>query len=99
MNSETKVSMGLGAIVVVGIAIFLAVLFSSCVSSLERDADAGPDLGASLDLSGDLGTPSYWPANGSGHLPVGYYQRQCQWDACGGPLPDRQSGPATDPTR
>jgi len=28
----------------------------------------------------------------------GYYERQCQWDACGGPLPDRQ-GVATNPLR
>lgn len=25
-----------------------------------------------------------------GDVPFGYYERQCQWDACGGPLPDRQ---------
>jgi hypothetical protein len=23
----------------------------------------------------------------SGNLPPGYNQRQCQWDACGGPMP------------
>lgn len=31
-----------------------------------------------------------------GSLPPGYYQRQCQWDACGGPKDQR---PAIDPVR
>jgi hypothetical protein len=31
--------------------------------------------------------PERPPAAG-GHLPIGFYERQCQWDACDGP-PDR----------
>jgi hypothetical protein len=38
------------------------------------------------------------PPEGAGNLPVGYYQRQCQWDACGGPMPDHRR-PAVDPLR
>jgi hypothetical protein len=34
---------------------------------------------------------------GGGNLPLDYYTRQCQWDACGGPLPDR--GAASNPIR
>lgn len=33
----------------------------------------------------EAGPPVQSPA--PGQLPLGYYQRQCQWDACGGPLP------------
>ena len=36
-------------------------------------------------------------SGGSGNLPMDYYARQCQWDACGGPLPDKPGENVTNP--
>lgn len=57
-------------------------LVSACDPYLPApDADmAAPDGGA-YDASAVF-TP---PGGGQGSLPIGYFERQCQWDACGGP--------------
>lgn len=35
-------------------------------------------------------------SSNGGSVPLGYYERQCQWDRCGGPLPD--FNPLFDPS-
>jgi hypothetical protein len=59
---------------------------AGCEAPATYALDAGTDLVRAEALTPDLGPDR--PGSG-GSLPIGYYQLQCQWDACGGPLPDR----------
>lgn len=44
-----------------------------------------PDGGSAYSAP-DLGDPDGGDTGpGGGGVPIGYYERQCQWDACGGP--------------
>lgn len=77
--------------------LIILILMAACG---DINAVAPPDLGKTdtrpiteLDEPDDENIP---PMGGS--LPLGYYERQCQWDACGGPLPDKPMQ-ATDPLR
>lgn len=76
----------------VGALVTAAVLLASC-------GDA-PALTDGFESDGASWTPPYPDSDAgaspdetpSGGAPPGYFARQCQWDACGGPLPTR--GPA-----
>lgn len=69
----------------------LVYCFAACGEEAAlRDASAQPDMATAQESQAAPG------GSQGGSLPPGYYQRQCQWDACGGPAPDRR--PSTDPT-
>lgn len=50
------------------------------------DVEGSSPNGATPVIAVDGGAAS--TSAPGGQLPIGYYQRQCQWDACGGPLPN-----------
>lgn len=82
----------------VGMAALILKLSGCGQMVATADVDGGPpDLTHELDEPDDDQIPSM-----GGRLPPGYYQRQCQWDACGGPLPDhtqRLSNPQPEDTK
>jgi hypothetical protein len=79
-------------LVVMGIAIMSAF---GCGQLAVAEA---PDGGGQLPEA-QVVEPEQDEIPNMGMLPPGYYQRQCQWDACGGPLPNntqRMSNPQPD---
>lgn len=54
------------------------------------------DAGSQIDA--DSHQESSYEGRSGGLLPLGYYELQCQWDACGGPKDDNVS-PLTNPIR
>ncbi len=84
------------------IAFISVVLTGLCYVAcpfLEPGAKNGSDMsdaGSQID-AGSHQEPAYEGRSG-GLLPLGYYELQCQWDACGGPKDDNVS-PLTNPVR
>jgi hypothetical protein len=74
----------------------LALAFCGC-SAVAEDTDLQrPDAGDMGSDAGDL-SQGIQHQNG-GSLPFGFYQKQCQWDACN-PAPSQLiKSPSTDPT-
>ena len=62
------------------------------VTEAEGEARVAPMYGG--PEAGDGGTDPV--VGGGGSLPIGYYERQCQWDACE-PPPQKQPRPLVDP--
>lgn len=75
--------------------LILAVVLAVC--GCGEVYDHRPDGGDAAPVADAAPPPEQAqpPDQPAGQPPLGYYQRQCQWDACGGPLPN--SAPATDP--
>ena len=76
--------------------ILLSLLAAACgpLPAAPVKADGGTTMLVNTDTSEEYlddqgGEPG-------GNLPLGYYARQCQWDACGGPLPTDRTGLAED---
>jgi hypothetical protein len=78
-------------------ALILMLLLSGC-GGLVAPPDERPPVprtspqqdGGAEDGDDSSGTPG-------GNLPIGYNERQCQWDACGGPLPVDHNTLVEDP--
>lgn len=85
----------LAAAMALALAAFLACL-SGCGPAPQGTVglDGGADGFYAPYLPGEADDPG--PRRGN--LPIGYYEQQCHWDACGGPLPDRRD-PLKNPTR
>ncbi len=67
--------------------VFAGLVLVSCGDVADAPA---PDLGQSSGDAALAASSDDIFVERAGSLPPGYNQRQCQWDACGGPLPDRQ---------
>lgn len=65
--------------------IILALSLAGCVGSASGSVDGGSDADPSVAF-GASQIAVEDDSDRGGYLPPGYYQRQCQFDACGGPL-------------
>jgi hypothetical protein len=92
MKTSTAVDIGM-------VLVFLAMTAIMCLGfGCGGDAPALPVNDQNVEDSQYEAEDSDRDSGPQGQLPLGYNQRQCQWDACGGPMPTRQS-PALDPLR
>lgn len=79
--------------------LFGALLFwSGCGESLIQFLDLGTDQAAVSDPDLSYEEEGSSGANGGGNLPLGFYERGCQWDApCGDGLSTKD--PKSNPQR
>ncbi len=74
----------------------LLTLFFLMACSGEAAPPLPPGGTVEIDSEGEVYEDIEPPPQGN--LPFGYYERQCQWDACGGPLPNSVN-PLENPVR
>lgn len=76
------------------LAAFVGGAFGVWLALVPGCGQEQPDPFVTVDGGQDLTKPTQQQGSsastGGGHVPIDFYPRQCQWDACGGPLPDRQ---------
>lgn len=75
-------------ILAVLMALYLFANLAGCGGEVPAVPEPPPESSGPVYFNEDDG--QFYQGQPGGSLPIGYNQRQCQWDACGGPLPDRQ---------
>jgi hypothetical protein len=97
MSDSTKQYIFMETMILIAGIVLVIGLFAGCGGQpVVADVDGRVPI-AVVDGE-EIFDDDQYPGRGGGSLPIGYYARQCQWDACGGPLPDRQQR-ASNPIR
>lgn len=90
-------------VMLIVLAVFVSLIWSAgCEMRADVDNNASSSDAGNVDMLNDSLDPDMltdnYPGRGGGSLPIGFFERHCQWDApCGIDRIRNKTNPASDP--